>query len=326
MKKLLKALTLILVIGMLSTLISCAAAITPTQQPTPVPTTPPLITLTVMQNSMTNIVATGIQTDPVAKYIKDKFGIQLDFPTLMSGNFDAQLSAMIASNDLPDLILISARLQDAAAAKAIIPLDDYLANNAPNFTSVPELKTAVKYFQTYRSVNSDGKLYGFPMGGGLDVPVNGYWGNYVRWDVYKQIGYPAVASQNDLLNVLAQMQAADPVTPDGKKVYAIGNWFGDVQGWADWILICLPFLNGDSVVSEHRLELWNLDTESLSPVNQLTDTNSDYWQSVKWFNKAYQMGILDPDSFIQKNDQYITKLNNGQYLWNFINWAVDNYG
>jgi hypothetical protein len=57
-------------------------------------------------------------------------------------------------------------------------------------------------------------------------------------------------------------------------------------------------------------------------VNQLTDPESFYWRCSRFFNRAYRRGILDPDSIIQKYDEYVAKVNAGRYMYSNPNWIV----
>jgi hypothetical protein len=52
----------------------------------------------------------------------------------------------------------------------------------------------------------------------------------------------------------------------------------------------------------------------------MTDTNSFYWQIMKFYNKLNQKGILDPDSFTQTQGVYQNKLNDGRYMFNVPGW------
>jgi hypothetical protein len=54
----------------------------------------------------------------------------------------------------------------------------------------------------------------------------------------------------------------------------------------------------------------------------MTDTNSPYWRSVRFYNKAYQRGLLDPDSFTQKEDVARQKIYDGVYMFTVPGWMA----
>ena len=54
--------------------------------------------------------------------------------------------------------------------------------------------------------------------------------------------------------------------------------------------------------------------------NQLTDPESVFWRAVRFYNKANQRGLLDPDSFTQTSDVYSENLKAGKYMFNVPGW------
>ena len=52
------------------------------------------------------------------------------------------------------------------------------------------------------------------------------YGPYVRWDLYKKLGYPKMDTLEDLLPVLKQMQELEPTVGNGDRTYAF-SFFKD---------------------------------------------------------------------------------------------------
>jgi hypothetical protein len=54
--------------------------------------------------------------------------------------------------------------------------------------------------------------------------------------------------------------------------------------------------------------------------------SKDYGDYLRWWNKLYNEGLLDPEIFVMKNDQYFAKIINGEYavvnFWGPINDAI----
>lgn len=48
-----------------------------------------------------------------------------------------------------------------------------------------------------------------------------------------------------------------------------------------------------------------------------------YWQTAKMYFKANQMGLLDPETYTQKNEDYSRKIGEGQILFSSMEWDFD---
>ncbi|MBP1991499.1 extracellular solute-binding protein [Paenibacillus eucommiae] len=275
-----------------------------------------------------NSVPNGIAQDPVAKYIQDKLGITMDITSVGGGDdWPQKLNALIASNDLPDIFLVTdpvKQIPQMVKAGQIQELDDLIEKYGKNILSDNSGKAMVELNRQY---STDGKLYTIGMNRGTwDAGTQQLMGHFIRWDLYKKLGYPKLENYDeDLLNVLQQMQNAEPTTKDGKKVYALGGWFADVQGWGDGALAGpLAFAEGQVGISGgDKLALADILSNTMSPNNELTDKNGMFWRSLRFYNKANRMGILDPDSFSQKADTYEDKLKAGRYLYTPLGWDID---
>ncbi|RED85501.1 extracellular solute-binding protein [Cohnella phaseoli] len=267
----------------------------------------------------------GVMQNPVAKTIEKELGIQMDM-TAVGADFGEKLNAMIASNDLPDLFWVpdpAKQIPMMVKANQLYELDDLLAQYGDNITSDPSGKAMIELHK--KTLSPDGKLYTIGMlRGATTAGTQPLGANFIRWDLYKQLGYPKLENfDTDLLNVLAEMQKLEPKNKDGQKVYAIGGWFADGLGWGDWpITYTLSFTEGKGYLTSDRTVYYDLATNEISPNNDLKDKNGMFWRSLKFYNKANQMGILDPESFTQKSDKYEEKVKSGRYLYNVPGWLV----
>lgn len=53
----------------------------------------------------------------------------------------------------------------------------------------------------------------------------------VRWDLYKELGYPEIKNLDDMVEVLAQMKEICPKDDNGKTTYGVSlfnDWDGDM--------------------------------------------------------------------------------------------------
>lgn len=296
---------------------AAAATSSPTAPPAPTTEAKKDVTLTVMMYGINQM--SGVQDDKVSQEIKKQTGITIDIVSTASQDVATMLTALIASDDLPDIISAPwpqhrSLLMDAGM---IIPLDDLLVSNGQDVTNKKAGQYAVNYAKKYYS--SDSKLYFVPLRAGVDftagLPTTA---PYIRWDLYKGIGEPAIKNMDDLLTVLKQMQDKYPTTPDGKKAYAISGCIGD-PSWNIFSLSACESFTGDRKIDEALTG--NVNISNLSQYQPLCiDKNSPLWQQFKFFNKAFQMGILDPDTATMKYDQWAEKITAGQVYYVPFGW------
>lgn len=195
---------------------------------------------------------------------------------------------------------------------ALYPMDEWLENNGENIkTKIPD---GLKWS---KDVLGGGQTYVLPVA--IEVTdkenpkKNGFVGFFTRWDCYKELGCPEITSEDEYLDVLKQMVDAHPETEDGKKVYAL-------SGWTDWGLwpykISYPFSFGYENLDNNQL--FSHVTGELE--DMFTKEDGIFWKSLSFFNKAYRMGIMDPEAFTMKNAQYHSKVSNGEILVAADNW------
>ncbi|MDF2651546.1 MAG: hypothetical protein K0Q73_7351, partial [Paenibacillus sp.] len=250
----------------------------------------------------------GIQTSAFAEEIKKKFGISLD---VVQGD-DVKLKTMIAGGDLPDIMILegSTHLLANSMIKSgqVIPLDDLIDKYGPNIKKYSQ--TALDVFKRSYS-NDTNKVYFLPTSQqksyqGL-VSQNGYVNFYTRWDLYKEAGYPEMKNEDDFLKVMKQIQDKNSTTKDGKKVYSFSAW----TDWGTWpYIITYPFVHGYTNLANAQL----LNQLNGQVEDQYLKDDGVFWNGIKFFNKAYRMGLFDPEGFTQKSAQYVAKIESGELL------------
>ena len=111
-------------------------------------------------------------------------------------------------------------------------------------------------------------------------------GFVIRWDYYKELGYPKVSNEDDLLNVLADMIKKHPKTEDGKNVYAMGAC-NDWGLWSYFLPMAAVYGYNNWAPSGYVLKV---DTNVMS--NNYLEPDSPLWKTVAFYYKARKMGIL----------------------------------
>lgn len=256
----------------------------------------------------------GISTDDaIGRYIKDKLGIVIEYTDVT----DDKLKVMAAGGDLPDLVELHndagvQMLDNLINSGALWAMDEWLENNGENLKA--KIPDGLKFS---KEVVGKGKTYFIPVEVQTmneDIPnKNGFVGFFTRWDYYKELGCPEINNEDEYLEVLKQMMDAHPETEDGKKVYAL-------SGWIDWGLwpytISYPFSHGYG--NQPNNQLYNKATDELE--DMFTVEDGIFWKTLAFFNKAYRMGIMDPEAFTMKAAQYDAKLANGEVLVGAYGW------
>lgn len=166
----------------------------------------------------------GLQSGPASGWV-DKFfrenGIILEVIPFS----DEKTQAMLASGDLPDVVVFNSATNAVAAIEAgmLLPLDDHL-NKLPSIVNDELYSPALKYSRELYSDGS-GKLYIIPWGVGNNTIAalsdSERYAIKLKFDVYEQIGAPSFDKLEDIIPILKQMQQAYPKNEEGTTVYGM---------------------------------------------------------------------------------------------------------
>jgi putative aldouronate transport system substrate-binding protein len=260
--------------------------------------------------------STGMETGIWEGYywteiLKEDLGIVLE-AILPTGE---SVQAALAARDLPDVFVTGIQYaNNASQAGLMVNLDDYKAK-LPNLFA-----------------NGGGMLqYGRDtFSGRLDF-VRNYVSNtrytrgvnnegpHLRWDYYKELGYPEITEIEDYLPVLKAMVDRHPQTESGQKIYGISLF----SGWSDEgtmgpvsLTTMMGYFNPGGFLE--------VDLETGASRSQLDDA-SVYKRGLKFYYTANQMGILDPDSIAQVYPTYSEKGTAGRVLFSTWPWGFGSF-
>jgi len=258
----------------------------------------------------------GIQQGWFAEIVKEKFNMELNIiaPNVAGGG-DTLFQTRSAAGNLGDLIVTGSnngRLQDLITAELIIDMTDLMKDKE----NIKQYQHAVEYVNNM--VKEDG-MWAIPSevsalapttpSEGLDLT----FGPYLRWDLYKEIGYPEIGTLEDLLPVLKQMQDTAGTSDSGKKAYAFSffkDWDGNMMNNAKQPT-CLYGYDELGFV---------LATADGSDYQSIIDSDSMYMRVLKLFFDANQMGLVDPESTTQNYDVLYAKYQDGGVLYSPWPW------
>lgn len=250
-------------------------------------------------------------TSPVAKEITKATGVTLKIENAVSSDAGKQkLSLMAASGDYPDFVYGKGDMNILKNVNGLIKLDDLIAKNAPNLTKF--------YGEDIKRLRWSKEDPGIYYVGGKELnqenmePNSGF---QLQLGAIKELGYPKIKSLQDYENVITQYKAKHP-TINGQKTIGMSLCGDD---WRTLITVTNPanFVTGNSDDGE-----WFVDPTTLDAVKHLTrPEDKEYF---KWLNHMNDIGLLDPESFVQKYDQYKAKIASGRVIGlSDARWEID---
>ncbi len=154
---------------------------------------------------------------------------------------------------------------------------------------------------------SGGTVYGI----GNEIGVNSTdissftYGWCTRWDLYKELGYPEMKDMDDFADTLIDMQKLAPEDESGKKTYAV-SLFSDWDG--DMVMFPKSMVTAYYGYDEFGMGFYDSKTQAYIPA---VAEDSPYVDMLKFYNKLYQNGALDPDSETQGFDGCAEDYRNG---------------
>ena len=241
------------------------------------------------------------------RYLAEQAGVEIRYIYMTPEEYASAMS----NGSLPDIVATQNNLATILENGVALNAAPYLEEYAPNLLQGDVQLTCKVLSQL--SGEGDG-FYFFPAkigynGVGFDNETS-QRGYIVRWDYYKELGYPPIRSEDDYLSVLMQMHANHPFTEEGYPTYLYGT----------------SNFNGYETAFRYELSLdyWvaykyqnNIFTNEI--YDGYTDPeHSMWWANKVWHNTLYRAGAADGsydiDIFTQTSEQYYAKCARGQYL------------
>lgn len=255
----------------------------------------------------------GIQSGWFAKVVKDKFNMELNIiaPNVAGGG-DTLYQTRSAAGELGDLILINTnngRLNDVVSAGLVMDASDLMEGkdilvNYGDAVEETNKNTGLSEEGMFAFPNSVSSHPATEASEGLEPT----FGPYIRWDYYKELGYPEMKNLNDLLDVLEQMQALARETEGSDDIYAVSlfkDWDDNMMNNAKQIAC----MYGYDEVGFNLLSADGTETQGI------IDDDSMYIKALNFFYEANKRGLVDPDSTTQNYDTWTAKYASGNVLY-----------
>ena len=227
----------------------------------------------------------------LTKYMEDRFNVKFD---VVSGTTAETLTLMLASGDYPNLIYKSSysmlEVVKYGELGVFVPMEDYIAEYAPNVTKAfeenPALKAAV--------YAPDGHIYMMP-----------YWEEcyhcsmamkmWINTEWLKAVGMDMPTTTDEFEKVLIAFRDQDP-NGNGQKdeiplTGFIKSWNGE-----PWNFLMNSFIYDTGTGSDFTYI--NGDKVAFAPIQP------EWKEGLKYIKSLYEQGLYDPQAYTQNADQF----------------------
>ncbi|MCQ2585343.1 MAG: extracellular solute-binding protein [Treponema sp.] len=245
-------------------------------------------------------------TDITAQELTKKSGVFLD--VIPSKGAD-DLSVMSANDSYPDLIYAKSDLARLIESGAVIPLDDYIEKYGDNMKKLyGDQLVKLKYSRDNPHIYSMGTF-------DIKNRVTEVCGTIqLQHSVLKELGYPKISTLEDLENALIAYKTMYPYI-NGYETIGFSLFCDD---WYWYLGLSNPagYLLGHPDDGQ-----WFVDQNSFKVTYKFLDSEMPYFY--RWLNSIYHKGLLDTESFTQKEDVFQAKLKNGNVLaTSYTHWGL----
>ena len=260
----------------------------------------------------------GIQTGWFAKVVKDRFNLELNIIAPQVAGNDLYATRAEEGN-LGDIVVVDKKdFSDLLKAGLVREITDKLVD----CKNIMQFKDQIDVYNRGLT-GEEGKYYGIPTEMTDTAPDTLtddviYSSPMLRWDLYTEIGRPQIADLDGLLDVLNKIHEIHPVNENGDAAYPLTLW-ADWDGNDNMIgianVVQLTTWYGEKIKQSAILKPDNTFSEIYNRENA-------YYKIIKFLNKAYQMGLVDPESGEQDWNSVMNKLQTGRADLMWYSWET----
>jgi len=253
---------------------------------------------------------------PMMRDYEKLTNVYINFIEIEEAAWAERTRLMLASSDLPDSFwgwpIPDNIILTYGEQGFLIPLEDLIDAYAPNMLKgmkeVPEIRPAMVY--------PNGHIYAVPMQniGQTGSPIQNYMWLNTEWLAKSGLNMPKTTE--DLYNVLKAFKALYPnEIPFSFQMY-------NASGLPDMQFSIVNMFGSWGVVDNDRHIMINERNETL-----FTPMQTGYLEGIRYFNRLYSEGLLDPESFSQNLQQLQgktrTEMGVGLTFGNMVNFHTD---
>lgn len=226
---------------------------------------------------------------PAQQAIFEKTNFKLDYEIVPFSSYDDKKNILLATNNWPDIAYVKPEDVATYAPTGIFqPLMQYVnEKDMPNF---------YKFWQQYPEMKKylvDGELYVFPVIQ-REESANGF-GPVIRTDLLEKHNLKSPSTFDELLEVLAALKKIYPnsIPWTGRK--------GTIQ-----LFKTTSYMLGSGYEQVGMYFDFDLNRYVFGPASQ------EFKAVLSYLNKAYKLGVLDPDFATTTSEQMESKLSSGR--------------
>ncbi len=233
--------------------------------------------------------------------LEKKTNVHVDFQEVKDADWSTQLNLMFASGDYSDVIIRgTVDVEEYGVTQGLlVPLDDYLEKDMPNYYSRLYLNNANASIPA-----SDGKSYyvGFLIA--QNVNHMGTW--YINTAWLDKLGLAVPTTVDELTEVLRAFKTQDP-NGNGEADEIPFTADFDIENGT---LVVESLLNQFAMfgVPENDLFVCIDDNNQV----QFTGTMPGWRDCVAWLHTLYEEGLMDAETLTQDSNLWANKINAGQ--------------
>lgn len=246
----------------------------------------------------------------VGDIIEKETGVKLIREGLV-GDLETKVGLMIASGDLPDMLIAAHFTSLFKDAGMLIPLNDLVEKHAPNIK-----RLYAKHWEQLKQ--EDGNVYWLPIQAipyGPDEAKYPELGFFINKKVLKEAGWPRIKTLDQYFELIENYMKKHPTLNGGKTI----GYLTLFDSWRNFATTNVPqHLLGYPNEGEFVPVLEN----GKYVVRQYHTSNAAY-AYYKKLNEMYNKGVVDKETFVMNYDQYIEKISSGRVLGTFNQyWQV----
>ncbi|TLS53720.1 ABC transporter substrate-binding protein [Paenibacillus antri] len=239
--------------------------------------------------------------DDVSKILKEKTGVTLEAEFGISDPAQ-KISLMAASGQYPDIISAKGDIGKLVDAGGVIDLTDLINEHAPNIKRV-----LGPYLNRAKYTTEDQSIYSIPTWAAVNETKFVAGGGFqLQHRVVKEAGFPEIRTVEDFEKAIKDYLAKYPTDENGNKNIGLSLNSDD---WRMYISVTDPAAaaTGGTYDGEYYV-----DQETYEAIYHFRrPVEKEYF---RWLNGMNAQGLLDPDSFVHKYDQYLAKIASGRVL------------
>lgn len=255
----------------------------------------------------------GLQAGWFADVLLKKFNVKFNIISQPAGA--GVLQTRMESGNLGDLVIWGNDQEDYVNAYKKDMLfdwnDEKLLDNYG-----PYIKKNMPFALEKNKKISGDTLYGF----GFRVSANPkerqefFYTWDLRFDLYEKLGKPAIKTLDDLVSVLEKMKKLAPKDDNGNPTYGV-SLFNDWDG--NMVMYVKSTATAYYGYDEFDFGLYDAAAQKY---HDALEKNGPYLTALKFYNKLYQKGLVDPDSQTQKYNGQSEDFQNGAAFFTIFNW------